>query len=160
MSLGHDILSSVEKIVVLGLGGSLASVIVTHGGVDEITDTGLKGSIEDVQVQEVINCAGLVLGCESRLHLAQVGEREVKLLALACLLYLLNEVPGGLAHHDGVLTFVGWNGRDSREQAGESGVRLVASTATGASGFLNIVQGLVGEGRFETGEDVMEPVHS
>ena len=62
MGLDHGEPRLVEGIVVLDLGRGGIGDIVFHGGLNQVAGSGLKGAVDSVQVQEVVDGTGLVLG--------------------------------------------------------------------------------------------------
>ena len=149
MGLGHVDLGLVEEVVVLDLDGGGRGVVVCHGRMDQVADTGLKGAVENVQVQEVFRSARLVLGGQGSLHVVQVSEWEFEPLIASDFLDELHEEAGGLTHHDVVLTLVGGNWGNVSKELGEASVRLVTSTSTSATSLFNIQDTLVGEKSLE-----------
>lgn len=62
VGLDHVELRLVEGFVVLDIVRGGISDIVFHGGGNQVAGTGLKGAVENFQVQEVGDGIGLVLG--------------------------------------------------------------------------------------------------
>ena len=110
MGDGHLVLCRLELIVVLELGRVGRSVVVGHRCHDHIAGAGLKSSIENVKVEEVLDCASLVVQSQSLLHLAKIGEGESQRLALTGAFKLLDQITRRLTDHHIVLTFVCRNG--------------------------------------------------
>jgi len=106
----HLILRHVEQIIVFHLCRCFRGIVVIHRRLNKIAGTDLEGIIEDIQVEEVFDSAGLVLFSHRCLQVVQVREREVQLFAFTNLLKLLNQVARGLANHHSVISFVGRDG--------------------------------------------------
>ena len=71
----------------------------------------MESIVENLNVEEVFDRAGLVFGSQGVLHLRQVGKGPRKLLSITDFLDLLDKETGGLTQHDSVLTFICGNGR-------------------------------------------------